>query len=120
MGFLDRQCHIDLDPEDVQSDPRWRLWAWEHRPLARLHWDPGEWQWQDLFASPNSPEIPFFQYTTHLGRHILIARRGATPAAAEHWHRQGLSRPFLTNFWQSPMEEPAAETDSDLSVASCS
>ena len=100
IGHLDRQWHVDPDPDDVQSDPSWRLWAWEQRPLARLQWDPGEWQWRDPFASPDSPAIPFFQYTARLGRHILTARRGATPAAAEHWRRQGLSALFLTDFWQ--------------------
>ena len=84
VEHLDRQWHVDPDPDDVQSDPNWRLWAWEQRPLARLQWDPGEWQWRDPFASLDSPAIPFFQYTARLGRHILTGRRGAIPAAAEH------------------------------------
>ena len=50
------------------------------------------------FASPWSPEIPFFQYTARLGRQILTARIREQSVAAEHWHHQGLSESFLTHF----------------------
>ena len=55
--------------------------------------------WHDPFAPPDSPDTSFFQYTARLGRHILAGRRAATPAAAEHWRRQGLTQGFLTEFW---------------------
>ena len=87
IGIQDRQWLIDLDPDTVIRDHEWRLWAWGSRPLARLQWDPGEWQWRDPFAGADRPPIPFFQYTARLGRHILIAWRQGVPAAAEHWRR---------------------------------
>ena len=108
IGCRDRAWHIDPDPEEIVGDPSWRLWAWERRPLERLQWDPGEWQWRDPFASSGSPDIPFFQYTARLGRHILTARQGATPAAAEHWRRQGLTTVFLTDFWMRLWESRQA------------
>ncbi|MCO5594196.1 hypothetical protein L7F22_048220 [Adiantum nelumboides] len=76
-----------IDPAPAEIDDDWRLWAYGARPLSRLHWDPGEWLWHDPFASPDSPGTQFFQYSVRLGRHILTARRPATPAAAEHWRR---------------------------------
>ena len=46
------------------------------------------------------PPTPFFQYSARLGRYILLAQRQASPVAAEHWRRQGISAEFLTAFWQ--------------------
>ena len=85
LGAHGRVWHVDPNPDVVASSPEWRLWAWESRPLARLQWDPGEWHWRDPFAAVGSPPIPFFRYLAQLGRHILLAGRQATPAAAaEH------------------------------------
>ena len=88
--------HIDPDPAQIDTD--WRIWAYGARPLARLQWDPGEWTWHDPYE-PDAPGSPFFQYTVRVGRHILSARRSATPAAAEHWRLQGLTHEFLADFW---------------------
>ena len=99
VGSLGKQWFVDPDPAGVVGEQAWRLWVWERRPLARLQWDPGEWFWRDPFSSPDSPGTPFFQYTARLGRHIQTARIGGTPAAAEHWRRQGLSGEFLSDFW---------------------
>lgn len=64
--------------------------------LSRLQWDLGEWFWRDSFAAPDSFGIPFFQYIAQHGRHIQLVRIGGTPAVAEHWRRQGISREFLS------------------------
>ena len=100
VGTRDRRWQVDPDPAGISGEGEWRLWAWDSRPLARLQWDPGEWQWRDPFASPESPPVPFFQFSARLGRHILLSRRQAVPASAEHWRRQGLSPAFLEGFWR--------------------
>ena len=94
VGMCDRTWHVDPDPDSITEDPEWRLWAWESRPLARLQWDPGEWQWRDPLVAADRPPTPFFQYSARLGRHILLAQRQTEPAAAEHWRRQGLRQAF--------------------------
>ena len=63
LGTSERTWHIDLDPAEIQSNRDWCLWVWEARPLIRLQWDPGEWQWRDPYSPPGSPAIPFFQYS---------------------------------------------------------
>ena len=100
LGAHGRVWHVDPSPDVVATIPGWRLWAWESRPMVRLQWDPGEWQWRDPFAAADSPLIPFFRYSARLGRHILLAGRQATPAAAEHWRREVLPPEFLVQFWR--------------------
>lgn len=80
VGACGRTWHIDPDPDAITDLVEWRLWAWESRPLARIQWDPGEWQWRDPFAAADRPPVPFFQYSARLGRHILIAQRQVEPA----------------------------------------
>ena len=104
LGTREHTWHIDPDPAEIQSDRDRCLWVWEARPLVRLQWDPGEWQWRDPYSPPGSPAIPFFQYSARLGRHILQSRRPATPAAAEHWHRHGLFSEFLSSLLATHME----------------
>ena len=90
--------HVDPNLDVVTADQEWRLWAWESQPFTRLQWDPREWQWRDPFAGAESP-ILFFRYSARLGRHILLARRQATPTTTEHWRREDLSHNNLTQFW---------------------
>ena len=97
IAAVGRRWVVDPDPELFGRE--WRLWAYGARPLARLQWDPGEWFWHDPLRESGSPDLPFFQYTVRLGRRMLLARRQAIPAAAEHWQRQGLTADFLTDFW---------------------
>ena len=106
VGACGRTWHVDPDSDSISDDLEWRLWAWESRPLARVQWDPGERQWCDPFATVGSPPTPFFQYSARLGRHILVAQRQATPAAAEHWRRRGITSEFLASFWKRLWSSP--------------
>ena len=60
VGARDRRWQVDPDPDGFSQAGDWRLWAWDLRPLARLQWDPGEWQWRDFLSPSASPLVPFF------------------------------------------------------------
>ena len=46
----------------------------ENTWLRKVSWDPLQWTWRDPYAGQGSKPIPFFQFTTRLGRHILATQ----------------------------------------------
>ena len=63
---------VDLDPIKVQAD--WHICTHENTWLRKVSWDPLQWTWHDPYAGQGSKLIPFFQFTTRFGRHILAAQ----------------------------------------------
>ena len=51
------------------------------------------------YAGQGSKPIPFFQFTTRLGRHILVAQSAQEPIAAKVWHTYKVSHTIITKFW---------------------
>ena len=49
---------IDPPPDAVRQ--HWSLWAFEKKPLQRLQWDPGGYEWRD---PDNMKLYSFFQYS---------------------------------------------------------
>ena len=47
---------------------------------------PLQWMWCDHYVGQGSKSIPFFQFTTNFGRHILGAQTDREPVAAKIWH----------------------------------
>ena len=47
------------------------------------------------YAGQGSKPIPFFQFTTRLGRHII-----ATQTVAKVWHSYEVPHTIITKFWQ--------------------
>ena len=50
-----KEWHIDPLMEQAQE---WRLWIWEHRTLAEVEWDLGEWRWPPLDSAENPALLP--------------------------------------------------------------
>ena len=77
LSYIGHRWIVDPDPIKVQ--PKWHICAHENTWLRKVSWNPLQWTWRDPYAGQGSKVIPFFQFTTRLGRHILTARE---PAAA--------------------------------------
>ena len=63
-------------------------------------WDPLQWTWRDPYGHQGSKPIPFFQFTTTLGRHILAAQTARESAIAKVWHTYHVLHTIITKFWQ--------------------
>ena len=48
--------------------------------------DPLQWMWRDPYAGQLTTVVPFFQFTTGWGHHILTAKINKEPTVAKTWH----------------------------------
>ena len=72
----------------------------ENTWLRKVNWDLLQWTWHDPYADQGSKDIPSFQFTTRLGRHILAAQTAREPATAKVWHTYQVPHTIITKFWQ--------------------
>ena len=77
---------VVLDPDLIKVQLEWHLRAYQNTCLCKLSWNPLQWTWHDLYTGQGSKGIPFFQFTTRLGRHILVAQTDKEPVVAKIWH----------------------------------
>ena len=55
-------------------DPGWHICTHENAFLRKVNWNPLQWTWCDPYAGQGSKPIPFFQFTTRLGCHIIATQ----------------------------------------------
>ena len=68
-------CHKWIvDPDPIKVQPDWHICTHENTWLCKVSWDPLQWTWCDPYGGQGSKPIPFFQFTTRLGRHILATQ----------------------------------------------
>ena len=82
----------------------------------KVSWDPLQWTWRDPYARQGSKPIPFFQFTTRLGRHILAAQTAREPAAAKVWHTSS-SSPNYHQILAENLETTALEANYHVPMA---
>ena len=71
LTYTSRKWIVDPYPRKVQ--PEWHVCTHENTWLRKIIHDPLQWTWCDPYEHPEFKVIPFFQFTTRLGRHILVA-----------------------------------------------
>ena len=63
-----------VDPNLIKAQAEWHISVHENTWLHKVSWDPLQWTWHNPYVGQGSKVIPFFQFTTRLGRHILVAQ----------------------------------------------
>ena len=62
-----------VDPDWIEVQPEWQTYA--HEWLRKVNCDPlYQWMWDNPYAGQGRKCIPFFQFTTILGHHILLLK----------------------------------------------
>ena len=59
-----------VDPDPIKVQPDWHICTHESKVSGTLL----QWAWRDPYTGKGSKPIPFFQFTTRLGRHIRAAQ----------------------------------------------
>ena len=64
-----------VDPDPIKVQPEWHIFTHENTWLRKVNWDPLQWTWRDPFVFCGTRKvIPFFQFTTRLGDHIIATQ----------------------------------------------
>ena len=95
LAYIGHKWIVDPNPIKVQLE--WHICTHENTWLRKVNWDPLQWTWCGPYAGQGSKVIPFFQFTTRLGHHILAAQESAV---VKVWHTYHVPQTIITKFWQ--------------------
>ena len=88
-----------VDPDPIKVQLKWHICTHENTWLHKVNWDPLQWAWHDPYAGQGNKVIPFFQFMTRLGRHILTTQTTREPTVAKIWHTYHVPHTIITKFW---------------------
>ena len=107
LAYTCNKWIIDLDSIKVQSELN--VFVHENIWLHKVNWNPLQWTWRDPYAGQGSKAIPFFQFMTRLGRHILIAQTARVTVVAKVWHTYHVPHTIINKFWQKIWKQQQAK-----------